>query len=82
MKSIALLAFLAATTMAASVKTTLNTEYSFTAWKAQFGKTYLGATEEAQREAIFNKNLAYINKHNAAGLSYTLGMNQFGDLVS
>jgi len=80
MNALVLLAVLA--TASAAVMTTLNVDASFTAWKAKFNKNYLSAEEESAREAIFNKNLNYINTHNAQGHSYELGMNQFGDLTN
>jgi len=81
MQTIALIALFVAAASAVSV--TLNTDASFTAWKLQFGKNYLSAEESAARLAIFNANLAYINKHNArTDVTYTLGMNQFGDLTN
>jgi len=81
MQTVALLAVLVAAACAASVKTTLDVDASWTAWKLKYQKNYLGA-EEAQREAIFNKNVAYINKHNAEGHSYELGVNQFADMTN
>jgi len=81
MKCIALLAFVVAAALAASVQTKLDVDASWTAWKLKYQKTYLGA-EESMREAIFNENLAYINKHNSQGHSFQLGMNQFGDLTN
>jgi len=80
MQVLALLAL--AAVASAAVMTTLNTDASFSAWKLKFNKNYLSAEEESSREAIFNKNLAYINAHNAQGHSYELGMNQFGDLTN
>jgi cathepsin L len=82
MKSVAVLALLVAAAVAASVQMKLDVDASWTAWKAKYGKNYLSAEEDAQRQAIFNKNVAYINKHNAEGHSYTLGMNQFGDMTN
>jgi cathepsin L len=81
MKCIALLAFIAAAALAASVQTKLDVDASWTAWKLKYQKSYLGA-EESTRQAIFNENLAYITKHNSEGHSYELGMNQFGDLTN
>jgi len=76
-----LLAVIAVAALAASVQTKLDVDASFTAFKLKYQKTYLGA-EEGMREAIFNQNVAYINKHNSEGHSYQLGMNQFGDLTN
>jgi hypothetical protein len=52
---------------------------SFESWKAQFGKVYNGAEEEHAR-ANFEANDKLIAEHNAQGLSYTLGHNQFSDM--
>jgi len=82
MKSIALLAVFVAAAFAASVQVKLDADASWTAWKLKYQKNYLGAEVEAQRKAIFEKNVAYINKHNSEGHSYELGMNQFGDLTN
>jgi len=68
---------------AAIVELTLDADASWTAWKLKNGKNYLSATEDSAREAIFNANLAYINKHNARNdVDFKLGMNQFGDLTN
>jgi len=80
MQVLALLAV--ALAVASAVPTTLDVDASWTAWKLKYNKNYLSAAEETAREAIFNKNVAYINQHNAMGKSYTLGMNQFGDLTN
>jgi len=73
---------LAIVAAASAVSVSLNTDASFTAWKLKYNRQYLSAEENTLRQAIFNKNLAYINEHNAKGLSYELGMNQFGDLTN
>merc|ERR1711974_513229 len=44
------------------------------------GKAYGTDTEEAYRYSVFQKNRDMINKHNAEGHSYTLGINKFSDL--
>jgi len=82
MKCVALLALFVAAALAASVQVKLDADASWTAWKAKYNKNYLSAEEDAVRKAIFEKNVAYINKHNSQGHSYTLGMNQFGDLTN
>merc|ERR1719335_1253309 len=46
-----------------------------------FGKTYGSADEEADAKAAFASNDAIINEHNAKGLSYWLGHNEFSDLT-
>jgi len=65
-----------------AVQTTLNVDASWSAWKLKYNKNFLSAEEDAVRKQIFEKNVAYINKHNSEGHSYELGMNQFGDLTN
>merc|ERR1712168_44513 len=57
-------------------------EVQWKAWKSYHGKTYETKTEEAQRYAIWRNNLEIVRKHNAEKHSYTLAMNQFGDLTA
>ena len=52
----------------------------FTAWKNWFGKSFETETAEAKALAAFVANEAIIVAHNAKGLSWTLGHNQFSDL--
>jgi cathepsin L len=52
----------------------------FDDFKQQFGKVYNGE-EEAAARATFNANVAKNEAHNAQGLSWTLGINQFSDLT-
>jgi len=53
----------------------------FEAWKKEQGKSY--ATNEALTKAMtaFAANEEIINTHNAKGLSYTLGHNNFSDMT-
>jgi len=81
MRAVIALAFLAVAVNAVTV-VTFDADSSWTAWKAKYGKTYLSAEEDSVRQAIFSKNVAYIQKHNAANTGFTLGMNQFGDLTN
>lgn len=61
----------------------LTADYTFSQYKAHFGKAYDSAEEEASREAIFRQNLAKILKHNTnPKKSYTMGLNQFTDVKS
>ncbi|KJE93763.1 cathepsin L2 [Capsaspora owczarzaki ATCC 30864] len=58
------------------------TAMPFAEWKALHNRQYASAQEEALRQEIYLSNLELINEHNAAGRhSYTLGMNEFGDLA-
>jgi C1A family cysteine protease len=49
---------------------------------AIYRKSYANSDDYAMRLKIFKNNLQMINDHNKQGLSYTLGMNKFGDLTS
>ncbi|KAJ7356032.1 hypothetical protein OS493_027429 [Desmophyllum pertusum] len=49
--------------------------------KTFHGKKYETDTEEGARHAIWRDNLRKIQQHNSEGHSYTLAMNQFGDLT-
>ena len=52
-------------------------------WKRTHRKSYASSNEELERYAIWQSNAAYIENHNKHWdkFGYTLGMNQFGDLV-
>jgi Papain family cysteine protease/Cathepsin propeptide inhibitor domain (I29) len=52
----------------------------FENWAAKFGKFYASPAEKSHRLAIFTKNLNDIMVHNAKGLSWTEGLNQFTDM--
>merc|ERR1712241_185099 len=74
--------FVFALALAATQALDLETEWA--AFKNKFEKNFLSATHHDERKAVFAKNLALIEKHNAehkAGKhSYWLGVNQFADL--
>ncbi|KAK7812022.1 LOW QUALITY PROTEIN: hypothetical protein U0070_018582 [Myodes glareolus] len=54
-------------------------------WKKKFEKTY-SPNEEGHRRALWEENKKIIEKHNAeyeqGKTSYTMGLNQFSDMVS
>ncbi len=60
-------------------------ENQFIKFQSKFGKKYTNSTEYEKRLKIFSVNLDFINQHNtkaAKGISsYTMGINQFSDLV-
>jgi len=57
-------------------------EELFSKWTESFGKTYESVEIEAAKMAVFFENCEKIAKHNLAGKhTYTLGMNNFGDLT-
>ncbi|KAI8502396.1 hypothetical protein Bbelb_199840 [Branchiostoma belcheri] len=51
------------------------------AWKYWHEKTYSTLDEETARRNIWEKNMDAIFAHNAAGKSYTLAMNKYGDQI-
>jgi len=54
---------------------------SWAEFTSQHNKFYYSAKEHNLRFNIFKKNMDFINTHNQKGYSYTVGMNQFGDLT-
>jgi len=52
---------------------------SWDEWKNHFGMTFNGE-DDAARSAVFEANVAIIDSSNAAGNTYTLGVNQFSHL--
>lgn len=55
-------------------------ERQFLKFVADFEKRY-EASEFAKRFQIFKQNLDRIEKHNASGASWTMGVNQFADMT-
>jgi len=54
----------------------------FAAWKEQHGKTYASAVLEAKAFSAWATHQETIATHNAKGLTYTLGHNEFSDMTS
>jgi len=50
-------------------------------FKTMYNKVYDSNEIEATRAAIFAKNMEFINEHNSLQSSYSVGMNEFGDLT-
>ena len=50
-------------------------------WKETFGKSY-GSSEEEERKAVWLNNRKFVERHNKERHSYSVRLNQFGDLVS
>jgi len=69
---------LALLSLSAAVQDTL----SFRQWMSKFNKSYKNEDEFQYRLQVWLKNSAFINQHNNAGKSFTVGMNQFGDLTN
>jgi hypothetical protein len=55
-------------------------EYLFTAWVNEYEKSYETA-EFFNRFNVFKANLDIIREHNAKNESFTMGMNEFGDMT-
>ncbi|XP_057975803.1 low-temperature-induced cysteine proteinase [Malania oleifera] len=54
----------------------------FDAWCRQHGKTYSSGQERQRRLEVFEDNLAFVTRHNAAASSsYSLSLNAFADLT-
>ena len=66
---------------ASAAFTELTLDSKFENFKADFDKKYATAVEESAAKAAFVANDAIINEHNAKGLSYWLGHNEFSDLT-
>jgi len=67
--------------VAVSAFSELEYQYLFTRWVESNGKTYEN-TEFFGRFNIWKSNMDFIMAHNQLNNSYTLAMNQFGDLTS
>jgi len=76
MKAIAVLVLLA---VAVSAVTQQEAEEQFVEFVARFGKNY-AATAVLQRFNIFKATLQEIERHNAANLTWTMGINEFSDM--
>lgn len=53
-------------------------------WKSRHGKSYESDNEELRRNVVWQSNQKYIDEHNKHSdvFGFTLGMNEYGDLVS
>jgi hypothetical protein len=79
MKLFVALCLVALTTAVAPLKDS-EYEFLFTAWVNEYGKAYETA-EFFNRFKIFKANLDIIREHNAQNYSWTMGMNEFGDMT-
>ena len=51
-------------------------------WRAEHGKRYLSAADEATKRQTWSKNYDHIQKHNNRGnAAMKLSLNQFADMV-
>jgi C1A family cysteine protease len=73
MKAFVVAALLAAPALAA--------QDNFASWAQKNGKQYKSREEMVLRRSIFAANVAKINAHNAAGQTWSMGVNKFADLT-
>mmetsp|Transcript_28671 Transcript_28671/g.51047 ORF Transcript_28671/g.51047 Transcript_28671/m.51047 type:complete len:361 (-) Transcript_28671:34-1116(-) len=64
------------------LKQVLEDELHFKNWMMEHKRTYASEEEYSQRLSVFQQNLALIKAHNEQGHSYTLAINQFGDMTN
>jgi len=78
----AVLAVLCLAVVASAIPTLKDSEYQFlfTKFVQEHNKAY-AAGEFFNRFNIFKSNIDYIRSENAKNMSYTMGMNQFGDIT-
>jgi len=74
------LIIIAALTVAAYAAADINYPELFTAWMQKHGKSY-GVDQFQYRFKVWKQNYDFIQAQNARKMTYTLGMNQFGDLT-
>ena len=75
-----MLLFIISSLLASSLASSLSPEVEFARFKADHGKSYVSLREEEVRFAHFKANLDKIEKHNAEGHSWKLGITKFADL--
>ena len=80
----ALLEFLFILFFLTSATTSFQFPEEWLSWKKEYGKEYGSPAEELNRQRIFESNVRRIEEHNSGsgGKWFTMGMNEFGDLVS
>ena len=66
----------------ANIKIEVDRDSVWEEWKQSYKRIYKSETEEQARREIWNDNLMYIQTFNSEPHSYTLGLNDFSDLVS
>jgi C1A family cysteine protease len=76
---VALIAVTAYLGMSSTTVDPLTSQYD--AFIARFNRNYISGEEYEFRRAIFKQNLELINEHNAAGYTWSLGVNQFADMT-
>jgi len=54
---------------------------TFESWKIRHNKVYESEKEHTHRASIFETNKFTVKQHNAAGHSWTMGLNRFADLT-
>ena len=81
MKAIAIIGLLAVVTSLYFMSMPTHDNSGFEAFIAEFQKSYNTEDEYNYRRAVFESNVDMINRENAKGHTYTLGVNQFADLT-
>jgi len=79
-----LLGYVSAAEEATALEPLTDAAYSslFSEFKEKFPRTYANASEEATRLKNFKVNIDFIREHNNdKSQTFTVGMNQFGDLT-
>jgi cathepsin L len=80
LRTVFFVALLAVGSEAGSSAAASQANHSFPRFMQTFGRNYVqGTTEYRMRENIFNRNLAEIVAHNAAGRPWLKGVNEFTD---
>ena len=56
-------------------------EEEWEVWRQDYKKVYMDALDEQSHKAIWMANYHKVTEHNDGGHSYTLGLNEFADMV-
>ena len=81
MKTIAVLAVVATlvAVLYSNFPAQAENDLMFTQFISEHGRNFASESEYNMRRSIFNEQLMKVEKHNAKGLSWTVGINQFSD---
>lgn len=81
MKTVAVLAVVAALAAVyfCNFKIESDNDALFGQFISEYGRNYASESEYNMRKQIFNEQLKKIDEHNAKGLSWTLGVNEYTD---
>ena len=81
MKAVAIIGLLAVVTSLYFMSMSTHDNSGFETFISEYQKSYNTEDEYNYRRSIFESNVDKINRENAKGHSYTLGVNQFADLT-